>query len=97
MIGAAFPRASWTRETEAVYTMALASAGITPSVARAGIAKLITEEYELPPVALVIRECRKQTHVDYDWRCPRCGSLSTAGQMSGPGVCFECGWEGRFA
>ena len=76
--------------------MALASEHVTAQVARRAIAGLIATEMELPPVALVLRACR-ETAIGaefYDWRCPACGSDKVAGTAGGPGVCFDCDWEG---
>ena len=99
MLAAAFPRASWRQESEAVYVMALAQQQVTATVARRAIADLITNEMELPPVALVLARCREAAASDdfYDWRCPSCGSTLVAGSIGGPGICFDCTWEGRFA
>ena len=99
MLAAAFPRASWRAESEAVYVMALAQAGVTAAVARKAIARLITEEMELPPVALLLRRCREVSceRELSAWRCPECGSRLVAGTLGGPGVCFDCTWEGTLS
>jgi len=98
MLAAAFPRASWRQESEAVYVMSLAADRISPVVARAAVARLVREEMELPPVALLLRRCREEAAASslYDWRCPQCGSLRTAGSIGGPGVCFGCDTEFTF-
>lgn len=96
MLGAAFPRASWKADTEAVYVMALSKERIPGVVARRAVADLITTEMELPPVALVLRRCAETACGEefYDWRCPECGSERVAGTVGGPGLCFDCDWEG---
>lgn len=96
LLGAAFPRASWSDDTEAVYVMAMAQEGVTPSQARAAVRKLICESYELPPVAALLATVRSMVTRDAlaDWRCPKCGSDKVAGMIGGPAVCFDCGWEG---
>jgi len=96
MLAAAFPRAAWKVDSDAVYAMALAGEGISPAVARAAIRKLITEQMELPPVALVLRACREveAEHLIKDWACPVCGSAMVSGIIDGPAVCFDCDWHG---
>lgn len=96
LLAAAFPRASWRADSEAVYVMALAEEGVTPDAARSGVRKLIRESMELPPVAAVLRSCREVAaeQLIHDWRCPLCGSEKVAGIVGGPGVCFDCVWEG---
>lgn len=94
MLAAAFPRASWRTESEAVYTMALTAEGVPASVARAAIAELIREEMELPPVALLLRRCRLIDVIEHDWQCPECGSHLICGTAGGPGICGDCEWEG---
>ena len=98
MLAAAFPRASWKSDSEAVYVMALTQAHIPADVARRAIATLITEEMQLPPVALVLRRCRETQagHEFFDWRCPVCGSDKVAGIVDGPGFCgdCDCDWSG---
>ena len=76
--------------------MALAEEGVSPRAARGAVRKLIRESTELPPVALVLRACREVAcqEVIHDWRCPLCGSEKVAGIIGGPGVCFDCVWEG---
>lgn len=98
MLAAAFPRASWTQASEAVYVMALTQEGVPASVARRAVAGLIAEEMQLPPVALVLRRCRETACGEefYDWRCPDCGSELVAGRIGGAGLCFDCDWEGTF-
>lgn len=59
MLAAAFPRASWRAESEAVYVMALTQARIPTDVAQRAIATLITDEAMLPPVAHVLSRCRE--------------------------------------
>jgi hypothetical protein len=99
MLAAAFPRASWRQDSEAVYVMALMQERVSPGVARSAIAQLIREEMELPPVALMLKRCRETNarEAQRDWRCPECGSHLVAGSIGGPGVCFDCVWEGTFA
>lgn len=98
MLAAAWPRASWKADSEAVYVMALTQERVPAVVARKSIASLITTEMELPPVALVIRRCREVASGEefYDWRCPECGSEKVAGTIGGAGLCFDCEWEGVF-
>lgn len=97
LLAAAFPRQSWRAESEAVYVMALTQERVPATVARRAIADLISEEMELPPVALVLRRCRETSAGEFfDWRCPECGSELVAGMIGGPGCCFECDWEGMF-
>ena len=98
MLGAAFPRQSWTPATEAVYVMALTQERVPGAVARKAVADLVSKEMELPPVALVIRRCRETASGDefYDWHCPECGSERVAGTIGGPGLCFDCDWQGVF-
>ena len=98
MLGAAWPRASWKRDSEAVYVMALTQEGVPAVVARKAIAGLITTEMELPPVALVLRRCREVASGEefYEWKCPECWSDQVAGSRGGPGLCFDCDWEGVF-
>ena len=97
MLSAAFPRAAWKQDSEAVYTMALGQAGVAPSIARRAIARLITEETELPPVSLILKRCRETVAADYfrDLRCPACASSLVAGTIGGLAVCFDCDWEGE--
>ena len=92
LLAAAFPRQSWKTESEAVYTMALASENVAPEVARRAVSELVKEELELPPIALVLRKCRvvAATEDFHDWGCPSCGSLRTAGYIGGPCMCFDC-------
>ncbi len=92
LLGAAFPRQSWRTESEAVYTMALASENVLPEVARQAISELVKEELELPPIALVLRKCRAVAATEdfHDWTCPACGSPRTAGYSGGPCMCFDC-------
>ena len=99
MLAAAFPRASWRTESEAIYAMQMSAAGIEPHVARRAITGLIATEMELPTVALVLRRCREVAcEVEQrEWQCPKCGSRLVAGSVGGPGVCFDCDWKGRFA
>lgn len=99
MLAAAFPRASWKTDSEAVYVMALTQARIPADVAQRAVATLITEEMMLPPVALVLRRCREtQAGRDFfDWACPACGSDKVAGIVGGPGLCFDCDWEGMLS
>ncbi len=99
MIAAAFPRAAWRTESEAIYTMALAQAGVSADVAKRAAAALICEELELPPVALVLRRCREISAgvAIASFRCPKCGSERVAGTIGGPGVCFDCDWTGVFS
>lgn len=96
LLAAAFPRASWTENSEAVYVMAMAEEGVTPAAARGAVRRLIRESYELPPVAAILRAARENAaeSIMHDWRCPLCGSEKVAGIIGGPGVCFECVWEG---
>lgn|SRR5665647_373845 len=98
MLGAAFPRASWRQDSETVYVMALLQAGISAQVTRNAIASLIRDEMELPPVALVLKRCREAgaEEAQREWSCPECGSHLVAGTVGGPGVCFDCVWEGSF-
>lgn len=78
--------------------MALTQEAVPAVVARKAIAALIITEMELPPVALVLRRCRETASGEefYDWKCPECGSDKVAGRVGGPGLCFDCEWEGRF-
>jgi len=96
LLGAAFPRASWTTESEAVYTMALGQARIPADAAQQAIATLITEEMMLPPVALVLRRCRETlcSREFFRWRCPECGSRRVVGTLGEAAVCFDCDWKG---
>lgn len=100
LLGAAFPRASWQSQSEAVYTMCLMREHIPADVARRAVAALITEEMMLPPVALVLRRCREiQCQGFYEWRCPACGAgpEKVVGYIGGPGLCFECNWSGTLS
>ena len=96
MLAAAFPRQSWKADSEAVYVMALTQERVPGTVARRAVAQLITEEMELPPVALVLRRCRETAFGEefFDWHCPECRSEKVAGTIGGPGLCFDCDWEG---
>jgi len=98
MLAAAWPRGSWGRESEAVYVAALAQARVSTGAALAAVSRLIREETDLPPVALVLRRCQEEAASGdlYDWSCPRCGSLRTAGTIGGPGLCFDCDTEFTF-
>jgi hypothetical protein len=99
MLAAAFPRQSWRNESDAVYVSALVNEGVPAVVARAAVSRLVAEEMELPPVALLLKVCREVSADDtfYEWRCPVCLSTNVAGTMGGPGICFDCDWSGRFA
>ena len=97
LLAAAFPRAAWRAESEAVYAMALAKYGVTPDVARAAVAELIRDEYELPPVAQLLAHCRSAALKGVeDVRCPGCGSALIAVDH-GCGLCFDCDWQGVVA
>lgn len=95
MLAAAFPRQSWRAESEAVYVMALASQDIDAVTARAAVAKLVLEETELPPVALVVRRCREMTASEAlaTARCPQCGSQLVAVVDGNVNLCFDCDWQ----
>lgn len=99
MLAAAFPRASWRTQTDAVYVSALIHEGVPAAVARQAVARLVSEEMELPPIALLLQRCREVASGDefYDWRCPECGSRMVAGTLGGPGICFDCDWEGTLS
>lgn len=79
-----------------MYVMALAQAGVSADVAKRAIARLVAEELELPPVALVIRRCREISAGERlaALRCPECASELVAGTIGGPAVCFDCDWSG---
>ncbi len=96
LLGAAFPRASWSDDTEAVYVMAMAQVGVTPRQARAAVRKLICESHELPTVAAVLGTVRSMVAGELlaEWRCPECGSDKVAGVIDGPATCFDCDWDG---
>lgn len=96
MLAAAFPRQSWRAESEAVYVMALTAAGIDDATAKAAIGKLVLEEMELPPVALVLRRCREVSAAEILSAvcCQQCGSGKIAGSIGAAAVCFDCDWEG---
>lgn len=76
--------------------MALAEEGVTPAAARGSVRLLIRESDNLPTVAAVLRAARAvaSEQIIHDWRCPLCGSEKVAGIIGGPGVCFDCVWEG---
>ena len=94
LLAAAFPRAAWRAESEAVYAMALAQEGIAPTTARAAIAELISEEFLLPPVAQVLAHCRAAGCAGInEVVCPHCGSTLIAVDR-GCGLCFDCDWQG---
>jgi hypothetical protein len=97
MLAAAFPRASWRMESDAVYVGALVNEGVPAVVARKAVGRLVAEEMELPPVALLLRTCREVGAGEdfYEWRCPVCQSTNVAGTVGGPGICFDCEWSGR--
>lgn len=99
MLAAAFPRAAWRQDSEAVYVMAIAHESIDPATARGAIADLIRNELDLPPVALVIRRCLEYSAkaAQREWSCPNCGSKLVAGVVNGPGLCFDCDWQGTFS
>ena len=98
MLAAAFPRAAWKSESEAVYAMSLAAEGIEPAVARAAIAALVREEEHLPAIATILARCRSITadEVLADLICPACGSHVVAADH-GAALCFDCDHEWRFA
>lgn len=99
MLAAAFPRASWRNESDAVYVSALVNEGVPAVVVRQAVNRLVSEEMELPPVALLLKRCREVAAQEdfYEWRCPVCMSTNVAGTMGGPGICFDCDWSGRFS
>ena len=95
LLAAAFPRAAWRAESEAVYAMALARYGVTPAVARAAISELIREQYDLPPVAQVLAYCHAASLRGVaDVHCPECDSALVAVD-AGRGLCFDCDWQGE--
>jgi hypothetical protein len=97
MLAAAFPRAAWRTESEAVYAMSLASEGIMPPLARAAIAELIRDEEQLPAVAQLLRRCRAMEREPLnDLCCPSCGSHNVAAD-AGAALCFDCDHEWRLA
>ena len=95
MLGAAFPRASWDRATEAVYVMAFMDEDLAPSAVQQTVRMLIREEEQLPTPAKVIRRCRELDPTSIiTWSCPQCGSPRIVGLLDGPGWCPDCDWEG---
>lgn len=58
MLAAAFPLASWTQASEAVYVMALADDGVDPDTARAAVRKLVREADRLPTIHRLLMACR---------------------------------------
>lgn len=86
-------------ESDAVYTGALVNEGVPAPVVRRAVARLVSEEMELPPVALLLRRCREVASGEefYEWRCPSCHSTNVAGTVGGPGICFDCEWTGEFS
>ena len=79
-----------------MYVGALVNEGAPAVVVRKAVAKLVSEEMELPPVALLLRRCREAASGEefYEWRCPVCQSINVAGIVGGPGICFDCEWSG---
>jgi hypothetical protein len=96
MLAAAFPRAAWGHESEAIYAMSLAAAGIHPAVARAAVAGLVREEEHLPTIATVLNRCYAIAagEVLDDLSCPGCGSHIVAADR-GACLCFDCDHEWR--
>jgi len=54
MLAAAFPRSAWRAQSDAAYTMALLSAGLTADEVNVAVRDLIRTRTELPTVADII-------------------------------------------
>ena len=95
-LSAAFPRSAWKSDSDAVYAMTLASEHIPSDVAFSAVTELVKECDELPAASVVLRKCRElnASQAIRDWACPVCASRLVAGTVGGPGVCFDCDWEG---
>lgn len=95
-LAAAFPRSAWKSDSDAVYAMTLASEGIDADTAFAAVTEFVKECDELPSAASLLRRCKAvaASTAIRDWRCPLCDSRLVAGTVGGPGVCFDCDWEG---
>jgi hypothetical protein len=95
MLAAAFPRAAWRDESEAMYAMALAGCGVTAATARAAIKDLVLEEEQLPSIAKVLQRCRTvQSGTLDEVACSSCGSHLWVAD-AGLAVCCDCDHEWR--
>jgi len=95
-LAAAYPRASWTKASDAAYTMALVDAGLDGAEVAVAVRWAIQHLDELPTVAKLIAVSREQAAeaMRASWRCPRCGENDKICVWGGRVVdCGGCGYE----
>ena len=94
-LAAAFPRAAWRDESDAVYAMALMDAGVAPDVLARAIRRVVKQSQYLPTVAELLKVCAavKLEEDAASWRCPRCGSDKVTVFAGVVNWCAECDWE----